>query len=99
MTIERHSDRKGSDYRNLGTAKAEDCAWLCSQDQRCRAFSYQTGPKRCWLKDRVPARYDYGPSVSGVKRGGHHSDRDDDYRHQERVRRNVDEMSNSYGAD
>ena len=79
VTLERHSDRKGSDYRDLETHNAKACARECSRDNRCRAFAYWTDKHRCWLKDSVPSRTDYGPSVSGVKRdyndGGH-----DDYR-------------------
>jgi len=79
VTLERHSDRKGSDYRDLETHNAKACARECSRENRCRAFAYWTDKRRCWLKDEVPPRTDYGPSVSGVKRdyngGGH-----DDYR-------------------
>lgn len=79
VTLERHSDRKGSDYADFRTQNARECARECARDRRCRAFAFWTDKKRCWLKDRVPERYDYGPSVSGVKRdnhghhdGGHH---------------------------
>lgn len=68
VRIERHSDRRGSDYFNKKTADAVECARLCDHDGRCRAFAYQVDPHRCWLKNGVPPRYDYGPSVSGVKR-------------------------------
>ena len=77
VTLERHSDRKGSDYRNLETHNAKACARECSRESRCLAFAYWTDKHRCWLKDRVPPRTDYGPSVSGVKRDYNDGGRDD----------------------
>lgn len=67
VSIERNSDRKGSDYRDLYTNNAKACARHCSKESRCRAFAYWTREQRCWLKDRVPARYNLSNSVSGVK--------------------------------
>jgi len=72
--IERHSDRMGSDYRNQRTSNAVACARLCDRENRCRSFAYQTGPKHCWLKDRVPNRRNVENSVSGIKRGGRQND-------------------------
>ena len=98
VTIERNSDRMGSDYRNLSTANAKDCAFLCSEERRCVAFAYQVREKHCWLKDSVPNRYHLKHSVSGVKTGGNRSRDydDDDY---DRRRRNAEEIGNTYGAD
>jgi hypothetical protein len=69
VTIERHSVRQGSDYRSQSGPRAQDCAYLCSQEFRCHAFSYDTRSKMCYLKDSVPKRQNYSGTVSGVKRG------------------------------
>jgi len=76
VTLERHSDRPGSDYRDFYTDNARECARQCGREDRCRAFAYQNEAGHCWLKDRVPRRNEYGPSVSGVKRdsGRDHND-------------------------
>jgi hypothetical protein len=69
VTIERHSVRQGSDYRSQSGPRAVDCAYLCSQEFQCHAFSYDMRSKMCYLKDRVPKRQNYTGTVSGVKRG------------------------------
>jgi hypothetical protein len=72
VSIERHSVRQGSDYRSQAGPRAVDCAYLCSQEFRCHAFSYDTRSKMCYLKDRVPKRQNYTGTVSGVKRGNYY---------------------------
>ena len=65
-------NRWGGDYVSYAMSKAEysHCAYWCSQDTQCHAFTYvppgvQGSTAMCWLKDSVPAA-SYAPGlVSG----------------------------------
>lgn len=70
------TDRPGSDYANfdLQAANPDLCAAACTQDGRCRAWTYvrpgAQGPNpRCWLKSQVPNPVQsVFKAISGVKR-------------------------------
>lgn len=74
VTLELNSNRPGQDYRDfdLPQANPESCRDACSQDPRCRAFTYvkpgiQGEYARCWLKDSVPPAEHAPCCASGVK--------------------------------
>jgi hypothetical protein len=77
INLESDTDRPGMDYRNfdLSSADANLCARACSDDPRCKAFTYVKpgiqGPNaRCWLKSGVPASVKSPCCISGVKPSG-----------------------------
>jgi hypothetical protein len=65
-------DRPGGDYVHykMNTANYSHCAYWCSQDNQCQAFTYvppgvQGNTAMCWLKNTIPAKT-YAPGmVSG----------------------------------
>lgn len=69
------TDRMGSDYSNFDLRAADPgiCQQACSNDSRCRAWTYvhpniTQGPNpRCWLKHSVPKPKKSSCCVSGVK--------------------------------
>ena len=70
--VEHNIDRPGGDYvwYRMETPNFKHCAYWCSQDSRCRAFTYvppgvQESNARCWLKDRIPAYSSRTGMVSG----------------------------------
>lgn len=63
----------GGDYTHfsLGQPRASWCAYYCSQDSRCKTFTYvppgiQGSQAVCWLKDRPVSWYPDSRMVSGV---------------------------------
>ena len=67
MRIELNTQRAMGDYTNFPIAGAEECAWECVNDPRCKAFDYGKHDSRCWLKDTVPQARPNGDVISGVK--------------------------------
>jgi len=70
-------DRRGGDYLkfDIRTGDPEECAQRCERDGRCRswAFSYprsENAPAQCWLKNKVPPRFEDKCCVSGVRGAG-----------------------------
>lgn len=67
-------DLPGDDYRNglsdpkLKGISLSGCTKLCAQDQRCKAFTFNTQNSVCILKDAVPRRAPFGTAISGIKR-------------------------------
>lgn len=77
QTMERDTDRSGSDYRDfdLRRAEPEACRAACERESACRAWTYvkpgvQGDLARCWLKDAVPEPGANDCCVSGVKGAG-----------------------------
>lgn len=72
-SVEANANRAGGDfaYYDLSQPKVLWCAYFCSQDSRCTAYTYvppgvQARNARCWLKSSVPARTYASGMVSGV---------------------------------
>jgi len=66
ITIERDTDRPGSDFFNTAQPSVDACAALCQREARCRVFTYYQG--NCWLKDSVSAPSPLPGAFSGVVR-------------------------------
>ncbi len=65
--IDRHRDRFGGDFRDFAIPSAEACYNRCAADPKCRAFSFATDTRHCWLKDRITNPSDSPTLDSGIK--------------------------------
>lgn len=68
--VEYGFDQPGGDYRNLRADALDDCQDACAADGRCRAFTYNTSDRRCYLKDSERSMVRRSDTVTGIKRGG-----------------------------
>lgn len=75
-TREADTNRFGGDYQRstMSTNDPTVCAYWCSQDQRCKAYTYvppgvQGNAPVCWFKNSVPERTGSPGLVSGVVYG------------------------------
>lgn len=60
-------DRPGGDYHNYKANSFSQCATSCATIAKCRAYTFVTQTKICWLKDSVPKRIANNCCVSGIK--------------------------------
>ena len=67
LTEERGFDRRGSDYVDFRARGLADCQDSCRRDNRCRAYTYDTIERTCWLKDRVNSQQRNRDAVTGFK--------------------------------
>jgi hypothetical protein len=68
LTEERGEDRRGSDYADFRADGLRDCQDACQRDPRCRAYTYDTRSRGCYLKSQVPQAQRNSQMVSGYKR-------------------------------
>ena len=62
-----YTDRFGGDYTDFSLNSPEACQQICSEDQRCHAFSFALDMRHCWLKDSVTPLRSSRTLVSGLK--------------------------------
>lgn len=67
LTEERGLDRRGNDYSDFRARNLLDCQDSCRRDNRCRAYSFDTIERVCWLKDRVNSQQRNRDIVTGYK--------------------------------
>ncbi|MEO8198493.1 MAG: PAN domain-containing protein [Thermoanaerobaculia bacterium] len=67
LTEERGFDRRGNDYVDFRARGLADCQDSCRRDNRCRAYSYDTIERTCWLKSRVNSQKRKRDMVTGFK--------------------------------
>ncbi|MEO7794852.1 MAG: PAN domain-containing protein [Thermoanaerobaculia bacterium] len=67
LTEERGLDRRGSDYSDFRARDLFDCQDSCRRDDRCRAYSFDTRDRSCWLKERVNSQQHNRDMVTGYK--------------------------------
>ena len=61
-------DLFGADYASVpGRVHYDDCEYECKNDRRCRAFTYNTRARKCFLKSYVPRRSRFQDAISGIK--------------------------------
>lgn len=61
-------DLFGGDYSSMpGKVHYDDCEYECKNDRRCRAFTYNTKARKCFLKSSVPRRSPFRDAISGIK--------------------------------
>jgi len=60
-------DLFGADYMRLsGKVSYSSCVSSCRGDTRCKAFTYNTQARACFLKSSVPARQPFANAISGA---------------------------------
>ncbi len=67
LTEERGLDRRGGDYTDFRARDLRDCQDSCLRDNRCRAYSFDTVDRSCFLKDRVNSQERNREMVTGYK--------------------------------
>lgn len=67
LTEERGFDRRGSDYVDFRARDLADCQDSCRRDDRCRAYTFDTIDRTCWLKSRVNSQQRNRDMVTGYK--------------------------------
>lgn len=66
-TAEMKTDRPGQDYHHFQANHFSICATSCATIEKCRAYTYVSSTKTCWLKDSVPKPTSNNCCISGVK--------------------------------
>lgn len=67
LTEERGLDRRGYDYSDFRVRDLLDCQQTCLRDDRCRAYTYDTIDRVCYLKDGVNSQQRNRDMVTGYK--------------------------------
>lgn len=67
LTTERGFDRRGSDFVDFRARDLFDCQDSCRREGRCRAYTFDTIERTCWLKDRVNSQQRNRDMVTGFK--------------------------------
>mgnify|MGYP002382467333 CR=1 FL=1 len=67
LFVERGFDRRGSDYVDFRARDLFDCKDSCRRDERCRAYTFDTVERTCWLKSRVNSQQRDRDMVTGYK--------------------------------
>lgn len=70
LSEERGYDRRGADYTSFQTRSLDECQSACRRDERCRAYTWDQGSDRCYLKSEVRPQRPARDRVSGVKGEG-----------------------------
>ena len=67
LTEERGLDRRGGDYTDFRARNLDDCQDACRRDNRCRAYTFNTINRSCYLKDRINPEQRDRDMVTGFK--------------------------------
>ena len=67
LSEERGLDRRGNDYSDFRARNLDDCQDACRRDDRCRAYTFDTVDRSCYLKDRVNSQQRNRDMVTGYK--------------------------------
>ncbi len=67
VTEERGFDRRGNDFVDFRADNLADCQDACRRDNRCRAYTFDTRERTCWLKNRVNSQQRNRDTVTGFK--------------------------------
>ena len=70
FTEEYGYDQPGADLRNLRADDLRSCQDACAADSRCRAYTFNTPDRRCYLKGEERPMIRRNDCVTGVRRGG-----------------------------
>ena len=67
LTEEWDLDRRGNDYQDYRADSLGECKQECLDDNRCRAYTFDTRTRTCYLKDRANAPLRNEGMVTGYK--------------------------------
>ena len=67
LTEEWGFDRKGDDFDTFRARNLRDCKRVCSREDRCRAYTYDTRSEICYLKSRINSKKYNSRMVTGYK--------------------------------
>lgn len=70
LTTEYDRDRRGDDYASFGVRALGDCQDACRNDSRCRAYTWSSYDRKCWLKSSVNEAERASGMVTGYKTRG-----------------------------
>lgn len=70
FTEEYGYDQPGADLRDLRADDLRSCQDACAADSRCRAYTFNTPDRRCYLKGEERPMIRRNDCVTGVRRGG-----------------------------
>ncbi len=70
FTEEYGYDQPGADLRDLRVDELRSCQDACARDSRCRAYTFNTRDRRCYLKSEERPMIRRTDCVTGVRRGG-----------------------------
>jgi len=70
LTEEPGFNLEGGDYTSVYFETLRECQGACRRDERCRAYTYNTRSRTCYLKDRAGRYERREDTVSGVKDDG-----------------------------
>jgi len=65
--LERDTNRNDSDYGSFETGSPESCSTSCLTDKNCKAMTYNTQTRICYLKNDTPPPTFFQGVVSAVK--------------------------------
>jgi hypothetical protein len=60
---------QGHDYTDVRLNSLQACQQVCAEQDRCRAYTYDTADQKCFLKDMIGEYAPEANRVSGVKTG------------------------------
>ena len=67
LTEEWDFDRRGNDFDDFRVDSVAQCKQECRDDNRCRAYTYDTRTRTCYLKDRANTPQRSAGMVTGYK--------------------------------
>ena len=60
-------DYPGGDYRSFPKPTWQSCSRACFVDTQCKAFTYDTSDRTCWLKNQIVDASFVSHSIAGRK--------------------------------
>ena len=65
--LEDNTNRNDSDYSWFESDSADSCATACLRENRCKAMTFNTQTRMCYLKEDTPPPSNYHGQISSVK--------------------------------
>jgi hypothetical protein len=69
LTARAGFDMRGGDYSKIYLGSLGECQQTCADERQCRAYTYNTRDRMCYLKDRPTSYTPRSDTVSGEKSG------------------------------
>lgn len=67
IEVQSRTDFPGNDYRHEDNSSLADCVDYCDKEETCKAFTFSSLKKQCWLKTIVTSAISKRGNVSGFK--------------------------------